>query len=171
MGGSQGALAINQAVRDALLAGDWPPEANLVWQTGAGTHSAFATYAVPGRVIVEPFIDPIAPAYAAADLVVARAGAMTIAEVAAWGLPAVLVPLPSAASGHQLANARALAEDGAAVLLEQAETTGVTLGACVAGLLRDPARLAGIGRAARRRSRPNAVREIASKALEILSKS
>ncbi len=171
MGGSQGALAINQAVRDALMKGDWPPEANLIWQTGAGTHSAFASYGVHGRIVVEPFIDPIEHAYAAADVVLARAGAMTIAEVTAWGLPSVLVPLPTAAAGHQLANAQALAAGGAAVLLEQADITGATLGSAVAGLLRDPARLAGVGAAAKQRSRPNAVREIASKALEILSKS
>jgi UDP-N-acetylglucosamine--N-acetylmuramyl-(pentapeptide) pyrophosphoryl-undecaprenol N-acetylglucosamine transferase len=171
MGGSQGALAINQSVRDALVGGYWPKDANLVWQTGPGTYSAFSGHAVHGRIVVEPFIDPIERAYSAADLVVARAGAMTLAEVAAWGLPSVLIPLPTAAAGHQLANARALEEAGAAVLLEQVSATGEALGQCVSQLLHDPARLAEIGAAARSRSHPNAVREIAAKGLEILSKS
>ncbi|MBI1723384.1 MAG: undecaprenyldiphospho-muramoylpentapeptide beta-N-acetylglucosaminyltransferase [Gemmatimonadetes bacterium] len=171
IGGSQGALAINQALRDSLLNGHWPKAANLIWQTGAGTYPAFATYAVPGRILIEAFIDPIDRAYAAADLVVARAGAMTLAEVTAWGLPAVLIPLPTAAAGHQLANARALADAAAAVLLEQPSAKGEGLGSVVAELLRDPARMADIGAAAQQRSRPNAVREIVAKGLELLSKS
>ena len=67
------------------------------------------------RVRVRPYLSPIADAYAASDLVLARAGAMTTAELCAWGLPMVLVPLPTAAADHQTANARALAAAGAAI--------------------------------------------------------
>jgi UDP-N-acetylglucosamine--N-acetylmuramyl-(pentapeptide) pyrophosphoryl-undecaprenol N-acetylglucosamine transferase len=123
----------------------------------------------PGRVVVEAFIDPIADAYAAADLVVSRSGG-TVASLAAWGLPAVLVPLPSAAAAHQLSNARAAADAGAAVLLEQSRLTGSSLAETVNSLLADPARMAGIGAAALRRARPNAATEIASEALRLITK-
>lgn len=170
MGGSQGALPINRAVKEALEGGRWPPGVQLLWQTGAATHDRFADQSHPGSVVVEAFIDPIERAYSAADLVLSRSGAMTVAEVMAWGLPAVLIPLPTAAAGHQLRNARALAAAGAALLLEQAGLTGATLGARVGELLAEPARLADVGRAAQARSLPRAVSEIASRALEIASK-
>jgi UDP-N-acetylglucosamine--N-acetylmuramyl-(pentapeptide) pyrophosphoryl-undecaprenol N-acetylglucosamine transferase len=168
MGGSQGALAINRAVREAQADGSWPRHVQILWQTGAGTHGAFLPYAVPGRVRVEPFIDPIEAAYAAADLVVARAGAMTIAEVAAWALPSVLIPLPTSAAGHQLANARAMAQAGAAVLLEQAEATGKRLGSVATGLISDPAKMADMSSRASERALPNSASEIATAALRLV---
>jgi UDP-N-acetylglucosamine--N-acetylmuramyl-(pentapeptide) pyrophosphoryl-undecaprenol N-acetylglucosamine transferase len=83
-GGSQGARAINQAVNAALerglLAG-----VNVLWGTGSAHEATYAARAERGHVIVRGFFDPIAPAYAAADLVIARAGAITIAELCAWG--------------------------------------------------------------------------------------
>ena len=106
--------------------------------------------------------------YAATDLVVARSGAMSLAELAAWGLPAVLIPLPTAAANHQLTNAQALATAGAAVLLEQAKTTGQKLTSVVSDLLGNPARMADMSRAAKARARPFAAREIAAKALTLL---
>ena len=88
--------------------------------------STFARYAVPGRVVVQGFFDPMARAYRAADVVFCRAGAMTVAEVCAWGKASVLVPLPSAAADHQRYNARALADAGAAVLLPECDLSGRT---------------------------------------------
>jgi UDP-N-acetylglucosamine--N-acetylmuramyl-(pentapeptide) pyrophosphoryl-undecaprenol N-acetylglucosamine transferase len=171
LGGSQGALPINRAIAQALGTGAYPPDASLLWQTGAATYADFAPYRFSGRVAVESFIEPVAEAYAAADLVVARAGAMTIAELTAWGLPTILVPLPTSAAGHQLSNARALAGAGAAVLLEQRNLTAATLAGVVSALLADPARMADLGAAAGRRARPNAAAEIASEALKLLPKS
>jgi UDP-N-acetylglucosamine--N-acetylmuramyl-(pentapeptide) pyrophosphoryl-undecaprenol N-acetylglucosamine transferase len=168
-GGSQGALGINRAVEAALTPGTWPSDTQLLWQTGASTFDQFKHLAAPGRRIV-PFLDPIAPAYEAADLVMARAGAMSLAELAAWGLPAILVPLPTAAADHQLTNANALAEGGAAVLLEQRNLTGQTLGKALQDLLNDPARMADLARSIRSRARPDAAREIAHKALLLVSK-
>jgi UDP-N-acetylglucosamine--N-acetylmuramyl-(pentapeptide) pyrophosphoryl-undecaprenol N-acetylglucosamine transferase len=169
LGGSQGARAINQALAEAVTAGVWPERAQLLWQTGSANLDALAHLAGPGRKVVG-FIDPMAPAYAAADLVVARAGAMTSAELAAWGLPVILVPLPTAAAGHQLTNARALAAGGAAVLLEQRDLTGQTLSGGVRDLLADPARMADLARSIGARARPDAAREIAHKALRLVSK-
>src|SRR2546428_4077665 len=113
-GGSQGARAINYAVAGALERG-LLDGVNVVWGTGTAQADALARYAVPGRVVVRGFFDPIAPVYRAADLVVARAGAMTVAELCAWGKPSILVPLPTAAADHQTRNAAALAAAGAAI--------------------------------------------------------
>ncbi|MFI5214279.1 MAG: UDP-N-acetylglucosamine--N-acetylmuramyl-(pentapeptide) pyrophosphoryl-undecaprenol N-acetylglucosamine transferase, partial [Gemmatimonadales bacterium] len=169
VGGSQGALGINRAVAQALESEAWPVGVQLLWQTGAQTFSDFSQYATRASRLA-PFIDPIAPAYQAADLVVARAGAVTLAELAAWGLPAILVPLPTAAADHQLINARALAEGGAAVLLEQQGLTGRTLSGVVRDLLKHPAKMADLSRSIGARARPDAAREIAHEALRLVSK-
>ena len=108
-GGSQGARALNDALAGALAA-SMLASVNVVWGTGTPHYERYAALAQPGRVCVRGFFDPIAPAYAVADLVVSRAGAMTIAELCAWGKPSVLIPLPSAAADHQTFNARALAQ-------------------------------------------------------------
>ena len=169
VGGSQGALPINALVDAALAQGIWPAGTGLLWQSGSGTYERFVARSDRGRVVVQPFIDPIADAYAAADLVVGRAGAMTIAELCAWGLPAILIPLPTSAAGHQLWNARALHDAGAAVLLEQASASASALTDRIRALLGDPAGLAGISQAALRRAHPDAADFIAAKALGILS--
>ena len=85
-------------------------------------------------------------------------------------LAAILIPLPSAAAGHQFSNARAAADAGAAVLLEQSRLTGETLATLISQLLGSPARMADLATAAARRARPNAATEIASQALRLLSK-
>jgi len=168
VGGSQGALPINSAVDAALERGIWPSGIQLLWQAGGGMIGRFALRDDGARVLVRAFIDPISEAYAAADLVAGRAGAMTIAELCAWGLPSILIPLAAAAAGHQLANARALADSGAAVLLEQSSATADSLSATVGGLLADPARLAGLSESASRRAHPDAAETIAARALGIL---
>ncbi len=167
-GGSQGARALNEATDQALAAGRWPPSASLLWQTGAADHERFRARERPGQVRVSAFLDPMADAYSAADLAVCRAGAMTIAELCAWGLPAILVPLPTAAANHQLTNARALKEAGAAVLLDQSGLTPTTLITEVSGLLADAARMADIGSAALLRARTGAAVEIARQALRLV---
>src|SRR5690606_23662280 len=117
-----------------------------------------------------PFLDPIADAWAVADLAIARAGMMTIAELAAWGIPAILVPLPTAAADHQVHNARAAAAAGAAVVLPQAELSVARLEAEVAGLLGDPTRRAAMRERALERSHAHAAREIAERAGRLVAK-
>ena len=95
-------------------------------------------------------------AYAAADLVVARAGAMTVAEIAAAGRPALLVPFAGATHGHQEANARALEAQGAAVVLTEAKATEESLGEAIAALLADSRGLSRWARPARRSATPDA---------------
>lgn len=168
VGGSQGALAINTVVDQALRADKWPEGVQLVWQTGAATYERFAVRDNGRTVLVRPFLDPMAEAYAAADIVVARAGAMTLAELCAWGLPAVLIPLPTAAADHQTTNAKALASAGAAVLLHQSNSSVETVTGALRDLLQNPGRLAGVALAARARAKPDAAERIAAKALELL---
>jgi UDP-N-acetylglucosamine--N-acetylmuramyl-(pentapeptide) pyrophosphoryl-undecaprenol N-acetylglucosamine transferase len=169
VGGSQGALAINLAVESALQGGSWPQGCRLIWQTGEGSYERFARWDDRLSVLVRPFIDPISDAYAAADCVVSRSGAMTLAELCAWSLPSILVPLPSAAAGHQHSNARALADVGAAICLEQADLTGRRLAEELSGLLSRPARMADVARAAAGRARPDAAERIASDALKLVA--
>jgi UDP-N-acetylglucosamine--N-acetylmuramyl-(pentapeptide) pyrophosphoryl-undecaprenol N-acetylglucosamine transferase len=109
----------------------------------------------------------MADAYSVADLVVSRAGMITVAELCAWGLPSILIPLPTAAADHQTHNARVLGEAGAAAVLPQRDLTSATLGARVADLLADSATRTRIADAARARGRPHASRDIASKLLTL----
>jgi UDP-N-acetylglucosamine--N-acetylmuramyl-(pentapeptide) pyrophosphoryl-undecaprenol N-acetylglucosamine transferase len=140
-GGSQGARALNYALAAALEHG-LLTDVNVIWGTGAAHIESCSLLAQPGRVVVHGFLDPMAPAYRAADLVVCRSGAMTTAELCAWGKPTVLVPLPTAAADHQMINARALEAAGAALVLPENELTHVRLAQVAGGLLRDPDRLA-----------------------------
>jgi UDP-N-acetylglucosamine--N-acetylmuramyl-(pentapeptide) pyrophosphoryl-undecaprenol N-acetylglucosamine transferase len=163
IGGSQGARALTEASIDAVRAlGD----ASLVrWivQTGArGLDEARARSAgAPAALALAPFLDDVGGAYAAADLVVARAGAMTLAELAASGVPSVLVPYPWAAADHQTKNARRFAAGGAATVIPQSELTGAGLASLVAELLSDRERLARMAEAARRADEAGARARIA----------
>src|SRR5436190_5995724 len=165
-GGSQGARAINYAVAGALerrlLDG-----VNVLWGTGMEHADALARYAAPGRVVTRGFFDPMTIPYRAADLVVARAGAMTVAELCAWGKASILVPLPSAAADHQAHNARALAEGGAAVLLAERDLSPASLARVITDLFADRSRLTTLAAQARRRGRPNAAQEVVSQILTL----
>jgi UDP-N-acetylglucosamine--N-acetylmuramyl-(pentapeptide) pyrophosphoryl-undecaprenol N-acetylglucosamine transferase len=164
-GGSQGSLAINNAVREWITSG-LPAGVSLIWGTGRKTYEQFSDLASE-RVRVTPYLAPIADAYAAADLAVARAGTMTLAELFAWHIPAVLVPLPTAAADHQTLNARTLEQAGAALHLPQSQLSGATLGSTVTSLMRDEPRLRALASAAAARSRPDAAAEIARRIISI----
>jgi UDP-N-acetylglucosamine--N-acetylmuramyl-(pentapeptide) pyrophosphoryl-undecaprenol N-acetylglucosamine transferase len=166
-GGSQGALAINRAVAGWLDDGG-PGDAMLIWVTGKGTYPEFARYHRPPEVQVLDFLDPMADGYAVADLVVSRAGMITVAELCAWGLPNVLVPLPTAAADHQSHNARVLAEAGASALLPQSELSPSRLRDVITGLLRDQARRKQMADRALSRGRPQAARDIVSNLLTLV---
>jgi UDP-N-acetylglucosamine--N-acetylmuramyl-(pentapeptide) pyrophosphoryl-undecaprenol N-acetylglucosamine transferase len=159
-GGSQGARAINRAVVAALPQLDgWRDVLTIVHQTGEADYDETrAGYRAAGweGVEVTPFITDMAAAYAAATLVICRAGATTLAELTACGRPAVLVPYPYAAGDHQAANARAMAERGAALMMEERELTPERLGTLVDGLLRDRSSLQTMAAAARAMARPGA---------------
>jgi UDP-N-acetylglucosamine--N-acetylmuramyl-(pentapeptide) pyrophosphoryl-undecaprenol N-acetylglucosamine transferase len=167
-GGSQGARAINRAVAGWLDAGG-PGAAALIWVTGRGTYDEFASYHRPPDVQVLDFLDPMGDGYAVADLVVSRAGMITVAELCAWGLPNVLVPLPTAAADHQSHNAKVLAAAGASLMLPQAELTPDRLRDVITTLLNDPARRKQMGERALARGRPQAARDIVSNLLTLIA--
>ena len=170
LGGSQGAHAINTAMIAAApalfarIAG-----LTLVHQTGerdlAEVRAAYARAGVTVRA--EAFLDPVADEMKSADVVVGRAGATTLAELAAAGTPAVLVPLPTAADDHQRRNAEAVGRAGAALVLLQADMTPARLVDTVASLASDPVRLARMSEAMRTLARPDAAAVIADRVLAL----
>jgi len=170
LGGSQGARAVNDLVMGAaqVLAssGRLP---RIVHQAGAADEARVrARYQElglldgphAGRIEVRAFIDDMPAALASAELVVGRAGALTLAELAMTGRPAILIPLPTAAADHQTANAAEMARAGAAVVVPQAGATGETLARAIEDLFGDRARLATMSKAMAALGRPNATREI-----------
>ena len=168
LGGSQGALALNQLVPQALalLGDDERPE---VWhQAGGQLHEAAETaYREAGMTArLTPFIEDMAEAYGWADLVLCRAGALTIAELAAAGIGAVLIPFPFAVDDHQTANARFLEQGGAALIRQQAELDAERLAAALRERLGDRARLLTMAQAARRLAKIEAAEQVARMCLE-----
>jgi UDP-N-acetylglucosamine--N-acetylmuramyl-(pentapeptide) pyrophosphoryl-undecaprenol N-acetylglucosamine transferase len=163
-GGSQGARQLNRATVDALrLLGPAAATFAITHQTGtADVDEVRAGYAGLGiEATIVPFIDDMGAAYAAADLVVGRAGAMTCAEVTALGLPAVLVPYPHAADDHQRRNAEVLAAAGAAELILDHDLDGERLAATLRRFVAEPARRAAMAAEARRLGRPDAAARVA----------
>ncbi len=142
-GGSQGSRAVNETVSGAV---EHIAERGfqIVWQTGEREFDKWKSYdgRAEGRIRVLPFISAMADAYAAADLVIARAGAMSVAEITACGLPAVFVPLPTAAENHQEFNARSLERAGAAAVILERELTPDRLSDIALGILGDEGRRA-----------------------------
>ncbi len=163
LGGSQGALALNQHLPAVLstLSQEFP-DLQVLHQAGRGKEepvkAAYAAAAFP-KARVEAFIDEIAQEMEAADLLVARAGATTVAELACIGRPALLIPFPYAADDHQAANAQALVDLGAAQMLRE-EALKEQLPGVLKRLLNDQEGLAEMGRRARRLARPKAAEEI-----------
>jgi UDP-N-acetylglucosamine--N-acetylmuramyl-(pentapeptide) pyrophosphoryl-undecaprenol N-acetylglucosamine transferase len=134
----------------------------VVHQTGKGDYErVLRLYTELGlRGVVTPFIDDMAEAYLETDLVVGRAGASTVAELASLGKPSVLVPYPYATNNHQVTNARALSDAGGAVLLLQSELSGRSLAHVLARLDSDREALREMGERARDRKHPEAARAI-----------
>jgi len=170
-GGSQGAHRLNEAMAEAAAAlRDAVPDLHVIHQTGAADRAALqARYVELGiDADVREFIDDMGAAYHAADLVVCRAGATTVAEVTALGKPAILVPYPFAADDHQRANASVLAARGAAILMLDRELTGAGLAETIIGLARDRARLLAMGDAARRLAVPDAAARVVATCREVV---
>lgn len=168
LGGSRGALAINQAMPAAVAQLPASQKVTVTHQCGAdhveATRQAYEQAGVEAEVV--PFIDDMAGAYAGADLVVCRAGALTLAELCAVGVASVLVPFPHAVDDHQTANARHLAQAGAAVLVPQAEMNEQGLGDLLVSLTADTGRLKEMARAARNLARPDATDRVVNYCLE-----
>ncbi|MCC6880233.1 MAG: UDP-N-acetylglucosamine--N-acetylmuramyl-(pentapeptide) pyrophosphoryl-undecaprenol N-acetylglucosamine transferase, partial [Rhodocyclaceae bacterium] len=167
VGGSLGAQALNDAVPRALTLITADKRPRVTHQSGAKQIDALrAAYAVAGvEAELLPFIDDMAARYAQADLVICRAGALTVAELAAAGVASVLVPFPHAVDDHQTGNARFLSEAGAAILLPQKELTPEKLAALLGELTRG--QLAGMAEKARTLAKPEATRAVAEACMEV----
>jgi UDP-N-acetylglucosamine--N-acetylmuramyl-(pentapeptide) pyrophosphoryl-undecaprenol N-acetylglucosamine transferase len=161
-GGSLGARSINRAAIEAFTGAPF----SVLHVCGRRDYPELARTALPARYDLREYLEleDFAQALAAADLVVARAGG-SVFEILANGLPSVLVPYPHAAADHQSANARWLADAGAAVVIADGDLNGGRLGGEVAALLADPHRLHEMAGAARSLARPQAAREIAKELL------
>jgi len=161
-GGSQGSRVINRAMaRAAVLLEKSGIE--VVHQTGekdlAATRQRYAR--MPANWTLMPFLPKLFEQMAWADLVLSRAGATTVAELAAAGRPSILVPFAAAAGGHQAENARALYRAGAAAIIEEKDLTAEDLAGAVAAQLSDRAKLVAMGQKARGLAKPDAARELA----------
>lgn len=168
VGGSQGARSVSDLVMAtaSILAGKGF-DFTVVHQTGtADLERVRARYRELGlgeRAQAMAFIDDMASAYANADLVVARAGALTLAELAIAARPALLIPLPTAADDHQRKNAARFASEGAALLFDQASASAQDLAAAIVELGRSPAKREAMATAMRRLARPQASQTIADR--------
>ena len=163
-GGSQGAHTINEAaVEAARIVSQQLSNLRVIHQTGPADAEAvkqqYRERGVEAQVV--PFVHDMASAYGQADLVVCRAGATTVAELATLGKPAILIPYPFAADDHQRTNAEKLVRQGAAELILNAELSGEHLATSVLTLARDRTRLAKMGEAARQLAVPDAARRVA----------
>ena len=166
-GGSQGSAALNARVDEWVAAG-LPDGLHLIWATGP-SHFQRHAHCASARVIVRDYLSPIADAYAVSDIALTRAGAMTTAELCAWGIPALLVPLPTAAADHQTANARALAEAGAARWLPESEATARRIDEEIRSVLADERSLRALAAGAASRARAGAAQDIAARVARLLA--
>lgn len=167
IGGSLGAQVLNETVPRSLALLPEQARPRVTHQSGTAHIEALREHYARAGIAAElvPFIDDMAARYAVADLVVCRAGATTVAELAAAGVASVLVPYPRAVDDHQTLNARYLVERGAAVLLPQYEFTAEKLAGLLAGFTRE--KLLAMARAARAAAKPDATRAVAQVCMEL----
>jgi len=172
LGGSQGALAINEAVPAAVasLSAQALP-LRVIHQTGRGKDASvrhsYRELGIADGVEVVPFIDDVARVLGGVDLVIARAGASSLAEICAVGRPSLLIPYPYAADDHQRRNAESLERAGAAICIPQTEASSARLAHEIGRLAREPERRRRMAERALGRGRPEAAREVARDLLEL----
>jgi UDP-N-acetylglucosamine--N-acetylmuramyl-(pentapeptide) pyrophosphoryl-undecaprenol N-acetylglucosamine transferase len=159
-GGSQGSRAINDAIA-GWLTHQLPDAWGAIWVTGRAEFDRCQAFA-SDRIRVVGYQQPMADAYAAVDLAVARAGAMSTAELCAWGIPMVLIPLPTAAADHQTQNASALASADAARMIVQSTLSQGTLALALKEICGSPSTLVSMSASARARARVDAAQVIAA---------
>ncbi|HTU70274.1 MAG TPA: undecaprenyldiphospho-muramoylpentapeptide beta-N-acetylglucosaminyltransferase [Candidatus Baltobacteraceae bacterium] len=167
VGGSQGARTINDALTSLLTSDGLPQGWQLVHVTGEKEYDRVRSALGRSDGVLRAYLDDMTDAYAAADLVLARAGASTLGELAATGRPAILVPYPHAAQDHQRANAAMLARSGAAVVVDDRELLAGKLRGILAEVTR-PARLAELRAAASRTVEPDPLTTILAR-VELLT--
>jgi UDP-N-acetylglucosamine--N-acetylmuramyl-(pentapeptide) pyrophosphoryl-undecaprenol N-acetylglucosamine transferase len=168
IGGSLGAVRLNEVVPEAVAEIETGARPEILHQTGRAnldtTRAVYQRYGVEARI--EAFIDDMADAYGWADLVICRAGAMTVFELAAAGVGSILVPYPHAVDDHQTANAEYLAGRGAALVRQQDELSAEWLADTISRLTRQRDTLVNMAMAARNLAKPEAANEVADRCMQ-----
>ncbi len=172
LGGSQGSKAINDALLDGLDLLEKEKDIQILWQTGKSDYLRIKDMVkvYKSKISVLSFIENMSEAYKVSDLLVSRAGALTLAEILCCGKPALLIPYPFAASDHQRHNAESLKKGGAAEIILQKDLNGRTLFKIVLELLKDEQRLKKMAEASKRLSQPEATSYLVDEMVNLLSK-
>ena len=169
-GGSQGASALNESVKKMIDEFGLPQNAQLIWQCGKNDFDIIEKW-LDGKgipVSLHAFIGDMASVYAVTNLVICRAGALTLAETAIAGLPAILVPYPYAAADHQKTNAQSMVNSGAAIMIEQRDLTPCLLYKSITMLANDLEQLKRMSDASKALAKPDAAMVIAREIYETL---
>lgn len=170
VGGSLGARTINDSILGNLPLVKQQQKVQFIWQTGKyyseEIHNELQRRGCPENLIVTDFISDMSEAYAAADLVISRAGAGSISEFCLLGKPVILVPSPNVAEDHQTKNALALVQQNAALYVTDAEARRILLPQAI-NTVTDPAKLESLGRNILQLAKPNAASDIADEVIKL----
>jgi len=169
-GGSQGAAAMNEVFWEMLNERGLPARRQAIWQCGSREFDALEDKigSLDARISLHSFIEDMGAAYSASELVICRAGASTLAEIAVIGTPAILVPYPHAAKDHQRKNALTFVRNGAAIILEQCDITPALLFATIEESIGDHSRHRQMSQAMKSLGRPEATENIAREIVNLL---
>lgn len=166
LGGSLGAASINDAVAESLTHLK-EKKLQIIWQTGTNYYEKYKNLGGEG-IIMSPFIEDMNLAYSAADMLVARAGATTIAEMLVLGIPTILIPSPNVAENHQYYNAKSLADENAAILIEDKDIKKILADKVIATIF-DKDKLEELSINSKRLGKPDAAALIADSAINYVS--
>lgn len=164
-GGSQGAMSLNNAIHYVIKTLTMSKEFQLIHVTGKNNYNKIMQSLLDDKIdlesarhiVIKPYINDMENAYAAADLIISRAGALTIAELSACGKPAILIPLPSAANRHQDFNAALMEKNGAAIVIYEKDLTGEKLYKSICNIIFDKERLLKMSASSKKLARNNAL--------------
>jgi UDP-N-acetylglucosamine--N-acetylmuramyl-(pentapeptide) pyrophosphoryl-undecaprenol N-acetylglucosamine transferase len=165
-GGSQGSLALNQMM-DKMVTNLSISSTQIIWQTGKNYYNNY-NHHENKTIRVVPFINNMTNAYAASDLVISRAGAITCSELIVCEKPSILIPFPSAAGNHQEKNAKALAANGASIIINENKTRPTDLAFLIQNLLNNKDKLNTMANSCKKLSKPNATAIIVQQAMRLL---
>lgn len=165
-GGSQGSATLNRYATH-LVETLPSQDIQILWQTGIPHYYQYKHLETP-LVKILPYVENMPAAYALSDLVLSRAGALTLSEITVCGLPSVLIPLPFAAGDHQTKNAQSLVTAGAAMMIPEKDLSPALITSTIVGLLHDQERLQEMARAALQLGKPRATETIVDLILELV---
>jgi len=164
-GGSQGSVPLNRAIQSTLNIFE-DNNIQLIWQTGEKNYNELK-HLESSIIKIRPYIKEMNLAYAISDLVISRAGALTLSELLVCGMPSILLPLPTATADHQTKNAATMVESGAAIMIKQNELDNDILGNTIIELINDKNKLKNMSANALRIAKPGATKDIVKNILEV----